>query len=577
MPTGPVQNLVKYFLGINVFEHANNEQANLQIHWDPPAIVFQHGPIIGYTILYRQEERTFITYGPNVIVTVVPASDFSLFTNETTFILTGLNPDTNYNITIFPMTDVAGGLGPGNSLELKTQVSAPPKPPILTLISRKATNITVTWSSLTNETGIITKAWIIAEPYSNKSSAEVVHIPQLNINLPFLPFPNEGIRGFFGPYNASNPCAEQINGFTFLSIISGEVCGGICDNKCEYGTPMLDPTTMLPTNDQNLTNDNYMMDFIDKDGNISTRFVPYLTMKRRFVLNVSAGGLNLFGQFLIGDGKINPNSLLNNTVLLPNLAYRIRLIVFTSETLYAISDPLEIGPFQELQSPNILSAAAYIGVSIVVCLFIILLGLFAFTKNRLKKREAIRLLKTGEFGGGSTSTDEDDSYYYEEIKDDKPPEYEEPPLPAPPVPALKHKTSMLFTPIEKKENDYFDVTATTAIHNNNNNTTNTYFDVTSAPPPNLPMKQKEKNKNKDKIRNREAYFEPSNYISVNNDNYIYSENLNEEENEDIFAIPSHIYNNNNNNNDANSISNPVYFSSYLSQQLNNNNNNVKYY
>ena len=201
----------------------------------------------------------------------------------------------------------------------------------------------------------------------------------------------------------------------------------------------------------------------------------------------------------------NPNSLLNNTVLLPNLAYRIRLIVFTSETLYAISDPLEIGPFQELQSPNILSAAAYIGVSIVVCLFILFLALFAFTKNRLKKREDIRLLKTGEFGGGSTSTDEDDSYYYEEIKNDKPPEYEEPPLPAPPVPALpvpalKHKTSMLFTPIEKKENDYFDVTATTAIHNNNNNNTNTYFDVTStAPPPNLPMKQKDKNKNINKL------------------------------------------------------------------------------
>jgi hypothetical protein len=89
VPNGPVQNLVKYFIGVNVAEHANNEQANLKVHWDPPEIVFQHGPIIGYNVSYKQEERSYITYDANLIV--MPSHYFSLITNETTIILTNLN------------------------------------------------------------------------------------------------------------------------------------------------------------------------------------------------------------------------------------------------------------------------------------------------------------------------------------------------------------------------------------------------------------------------------------------------------------------------------------------------------
>jgi len=137
------------------------------------------------------------------------------------------------------------------------------------MLIRKATNISVSWSSLTNETGQITKAWIIAEPYdannNNLTTSMVVHIPLNNdTDLEPLPFPHTGIRGFFGAYNINNPCETHIFGFNFLSKFSGKICGGFCDVKCEYGTPMLDPTTILPTNNQNLTNDNYVMEFIDK-------------------------------------------------------------------------------------------------------------------------------------------------------------------------------------------------------------------------------------------------------------------------------------------------------------------------
>jgi hypothetical protein len=117
----------------------------------------------------------------------------------------------------------------------------------------------------------------------------VVHIPINNSDLLELPFPHAGIKGFFASYNASNPCAEHIKGYTFRSRFSNAVCGGICNIRCEHGTPMLDPTTILPTNDQNLTNDNYYMEFNDTAGNLSLRMVPYLSMKRRFVISSAKG------------------------------------------------------------------------------------------------------------------------------------------------------------------------------------------------------------------------------------------------------------------------------------------------
>lgn len=377
VPTGPIQNLVKYFIGINSVEQASNEQSNLQVHWDPPLILEQHGNIIGYNIMYVQEEKTYITYGPNVEFRVIPSVEFIVFTNQTTVILTNLTPCTNYTITVYPMTK-AIGLGPGTSIILTTQVSAPPKPPTPTFVQRKATNITVSWPSLTNETGTIVKAWIIAEPYEQNTS-EVVHVPD-NSDLPPLPFPHIGVRGFFSQYDVLNQCKEHLFGFTFRSLSTGNICGGICNKICEYGTPMLDPTTILPTNNNNLTNDFYLMEFNTVNGT-GVRLVPYLSMKKRFVLNISNGGLNLAGKVLLGDGLINPNSQLNNTKINESLSYRIRLIVFTSEVLYTISDPLEISPFQAAATSDLI-ASVYIGIIVAVSIVMFLVLLFYCCKKK---------------------------------------------------------------------------------------------------------------------------------------------------------------------------------------------------
>jgi hypothetical protein len=148
---------------------------------------------------------------------------------------------------------------------------------------------------------------------------------------------------------------------------------------------MLDPTTILPTNDQNLTNDNFKMSFNSSTGNISSRLVPYLTMKRRFAINSTAGGLLGFGKVVIGDGKINPNSLLNNTKLLPHLSYRVRFIVFTSEVLYSVSDPLEIPPFAYPEPVNSLQAM-YFGLLIALIIIVLACILLCFLKYCLKRR-----------------------------------------------------------------------------------------------------------------------------------------------------------------------------------------------
>ena len=586
VPTGPEQNLVKYFLGINIAEHANNEQANLQIHWEPPEIVFQHGPIIGYNVSYRQEERSYITYGANLIV--VPSQDFSLLTNETTLILNNLNPDTNYTISVYPFTDQFGLiLGPSATIFLKTQVSAPPKPPILNLLIRKSTNITVSWSSLTNETGQITKAWIIAEPYDDLTrTSMVVNIPLNNSELPPLPFPHAGIRGFFEAYNVTHLCDKHYFGFNFLSKFSGKICGGFCDVKCEYGTPMLDPTTILPTNDQNLTNDNYVMEFIDKDGNSSRRLVPYLTMKRRFILNTTNGGLNANGKIMLGDGKVNPNSLLNNTILDPNLAYRVRLIVFTSETLYAISDALELGPFQAPATSDI-SAAVYIGIAIAFCSIIVLIiGLILF-RNKMKRRTEIIMMndKTGNIIDESESI-KSESIKYESInysdinKNKNKVDYQEP---------LKYDMidfSSVTNPLYRKlntnnntNNNYFDISLQNNNKNKNNNNNNAihYFDVSDT------QHQEEK----DEEEEEEIFAVPSSFLKKE-----YKTQQNENEEEEIFAVPSQIYNTptqvsnplyfygfdniesniennieNNNIENINKKTGPVYFTSYLASQL----------
>ena len=276
-----------------------------------------------------------------------------------------LNPDTNYTIRIYPKTK-AIGQGPENIIRLKTTVAAPPKPPALNIVSVTDEDIRVNWPSLTNETGEITKVWIIVEPYKpGQLTSEVVHV--IN-NAPFLPFPHEGIRGVFGPYNISNTCQSHIVGFTFLSINTQEICGGFCDKKCEYGTQMLDPTTILPTNDENLEYDNFIMFFNNSNGVLSTRYVPYLTMKKRIDLTSSKGG----GTFLIGDGLNNIKSKLKNALLEIDLLYRLRFIVFTSETLYSISDPVDLS-LVETNSIFSFSESVYLGIITGIVVLILLL------------------------------------------------------------------------------------------------------------------------------------------------------------------------------------------------------------
>jgi hypothetical protein len=127
------------------------------------------------------------------------------------------------------------------------------------------------------------------------------------------------------------------------------------------------------------------MSFNSSTGNISSRLVPYLTMKRRFAINSTAGGLLGFGKVVIGDGKINPNSLLNNTKLLPHLSYRVRFIVFTSEVLYAVSDPLEIPPFAYPEPVNSLQAM-YFGLLVALIIIVLACILLCFLKYCLKRR-----------------------------------------------------------------------------------------------------------------------------------------------------------------------------------------------
>ena len=135
------------------------------------------------------------------------------------------------------------------------------------------------------------------------------------------------------------------------------------------------------------------MHFNSSTGNSSSRLVPYLTMKRRFAINSTAGGLLGFGKIVIGDGKINPNSLLNNTKLLPHLSYRIRFIVFTSEVLYAVSDPLEIPPFAYPEPVNSLQAM-YFGLLIALIIIVLACILLCFLKYCLKRRADEQQIET---------------------------------------------------------------------------------------------------------------------------------------------------------------------------------------
>jgi hypothetical protein len=378
LPTGPVVNLVKYFLGLTLADQDLQEQGNLQVHWDAPLSWLQHGVIQYYQITYCRDERTYITYGPAVSSVTVPLEERVIQVNASVFTVTLLDlvPDSNYTVTVYPATAV--GLGPGTSLFLATRVAAPPKPPVPVLIARNELNVSIGWSSLTNETGLITKVWLLVEPYIGTFSAEVIH---LDSTLPALPVPFDGVQGFFAPYNLSAPCSSLLFGFTFASRSTGNICGGFCSTPCELGTPLLDPNVAFATNNQTLFNDNYLMDFNTSTRGPGTRHVHYLTMKKRFPLGLSQGGLNLSGKFVVGDGRISST---NNTRLDPRLNYRIRFVVFTSESLYAISDALVIPPFP-LPSQIDLMSAVYIGLGVALGVLLLLLLIFQCVKRRLMR------------------------------------------------------------------------------------------------------------------------------------------------------------------------------------------------
>ena len=177
-----------------------------------------------------------------------------------------------------------------------------------------------------------------------------------------------------------------------MSVNTKEICGGFCSKQCEYGTQMLDPTTILPTNDKNLENDNFIMVFNNSDGVLSTRYVPYLTMKKRIDPTTSLGGLNSAGTFLIGDGLNNIKSKLNNALLEKELLYRLRFMVFTSETLYSISDtPVEI---TLVENNSIISFAEgiYLGIFVgLVFLLLLILCCYCINLYQGRKREKSKI------------------------------------------------------------------------------------------------------------------------------------------------------------------------------------------
>ena len=151
---------------------------------------------------------------------------------------------------------------------------------------------------------------------------------------------------------------------------------------------MLDPNIVFPTNNKNLRNDNYIMLFNTSNASNtreSSRLVPYLTIKKRLSKESINGGLNAGGKALIGNGQINPKSLLNNTLLNPSLVYRFRLIVFTNEHLYSISDALNIPPFEKSTSIS-LSMSIYITIIVVIVFCIILIVGAICLKKYFKKR-----------------------------------------------------------------------------------------------------------------------------------------------------------------------------------------------
>ena len=411
LPQGPVQNLQRFF---SIPDPENIDQHLLKIHWDLPVPFLQHGDIDFFKVTYRREARSFTTYGtigsPGETV-VVPALDLFVIVKPSQDISLGLVLDqlssaSNYTIEVFPAIVGVTGLGPAACIVLRTAVSAPRQPPTPTLVSRNETTgiVKLKWPSLSDEFGPIIKMWVVAEPYettgfaANQSSKFVEIDTDPNAAYPELPFPHKAVHnGHFEFADHTQPCSKLLFGITWQSRTTNAICGGICPSMCELGTKQIDPTEVLPTNNQSLNNDNYIMMFNDGTEDIldnttglittvnitRTRLVPYLTMKKRF-LNTTTND-EMAASFVIGDGKINPNSNLNNSILNISLNYRFRVVVFTTDSLYSMSDVLEVGTVPEKSTANINNSIGT-GVGIAIGCFVGAVLLFALWKRNQKKK-----------------------------------------------------------------------------------------------------------------------------------------------------------------------------------------------
>jgi hypothetical protein len=407
VPEAPVSNLVKFFV---LPDPENQEQHSLRVHWDPVAPAHkQNGPIAFYLVEYTREEKVFVAYDQSIVT--VPKEFKSLEVDPTvdTVTLTGLTPNSTYTIDVYPVTSRATGKGPESCIVLQTAVSAPRQPPVPELVTNGGDFVVIKTGTLSNETGEITKIWVVAEPIPAKlipgktTNPQLVEIVQLELDpsgkerdpLPPLPFPHEGVvNGRFTEYDPAKPCEKEYFGNSFRDRLNTSViCGGMCPLVCSPGTPMMDPNMLLPTNDQSLENDGFAMKFeekrVDRNTGVVTtitkqRFVPYLTIKKRIAEGTTEGGLALEQTLKIGDGKINPKSNLHNILLNPDYTYRLRFVVFTSESLYAISDGLTISASQA--SAPAAGASVGMGIGIALLVIIVVAIILVLVQRRLKKR-----------------------------------------------------------------------------------------------------------------------------------------------------------------------------------------------
>jgi hypothetical protein len=115
--------------------------------------------------------------------------------------------------------------------------------------------------------------------------------------------------------------------------------------------------------------------------------VTYLTIKKRLAAETVQGGFNANGKAEVGKGGLHPISKLNNTVLLPELGYRMRFIVFTSETQYGISHFVEVPAFSAASSVNATSSILIGVIVAILCIAFILMAVACIRKRGEEKND----------------------------------------------------------------------------------------------------------------------------------------------------------------------------------------------